>query len=166
MKHYEKTTWTEKTLIENRSGATFFNDDIELCTFHRFDYGIGWIPARRCYHPQHQHCIGKKSPAVHTIPIALSLAVKERFLVNIPVGANFCCNHLKKERAESKKTQQPQQEENSACNNCSTPEDPTYEPDEVIISTEIIEKSVAGASSLSSTLETSPFQYQIKKKSF
>ena len=62
MHHHEKTDWTEKLLIENRTGKKFESDEDIICAFHRFNFGIGWRPDKRCYHPEHEQAFGKLSP--------------------------------------------------------------------------------------------------------
>ena len=48
--HYEKTDWwNERTLIENRIGYDFKDDDL-ICAFHRNTLGIAWKPSKCCQH--------------------------------------------------------------------------------------------------------------------
>ena len=58
---------SERAPIENRLGREPCNDQ-QLCVFHRFDFGIGWKPPRRCFHPDHKISAGIKSPACHPVP--------------------------------------------------------------------------------------------------
>ena len=148
MHHHEKTDWTEKLLIENRTGKKFESDEDIICAFHRFNFGIGWRPEKRCYHPEHEQAFGKPSPELRPVSIYLSLEVSKRYEVNIPIGSVFCNMHRKGETTFY------------------TPKDKDqkFQPDEIEINDEVAEESQASGSSICKALEISPFRWQIKKK--
>nr|XP_047146197.1 uncharacterized protein LOC124819057 [Hydra vulgaris] len=97
LKRHQETEWTEKSLIENR-GCISISDNDYICPYHRFSFGIGWVPPRRCCHPMHQLSVSKKSFTVRSISINMSKNVSKYYNKSVPVGSVFCHNHLKSER--------------------------------------------------------------------
>ena len=76
--HYEKATFTERSLIENRTRKKFESDEDIICAFHRYNFGIKWRSEKRCYHPEHLQTSGKNASELRPISIELALALIKR----------------------------------------------------------------------------------------
>ena len=92
------------------------------------------------------------------------MSVSKNFNTHIPLGAQFCFKHLKLEtKKESNKTisspnaQAPVPKEGM-------PSDEIFVPEDIFISEDVLDTASVSGTNLTYTLDTSPVQYQIKRK--
>ena len=87
--------------------------------------------------------------------------VCSQYGVTLPVGSSFCYNHLRSESTSFRATSISPVKSSVQQR---TPTDSDYHPEEIILSSDVIENAQASGSSLSDILDASPIQYQIKQK--
>ena len=73
----------------------------------------------------------------------------------------MCYNHIKEEQSNTKCSDETEYRENELP--CEQSRDPGYEPQEVIISSPVLNTSVESSKSLASCLDESPVRFTVKK---
>ena len=152
--------WDERKLIENRLDKVLKEQDT-ICSHHRFMYGIGWKPLKRCQHPHHVQN-QKKSPVTRPIPIKTVLQISKRYNCFLPIGSAMCYNHLKDEQKLMKSEQCSVLEDTIA--ESFPVEDPDYEPEEIVVAEDVLDSSMNTSQVLANCLEDSPVRFQLKRK--
>ena len=154
--------WNELTLIENRLGR-MLREGEKLCAYHRFINGVAWKGSKKCNHPNHAHSSNrKKAPVTRTVPIPLLKKISNKYKCNLPIVAVMCYNHIKEEQSNTKCSDGTEYCEDELP--CEQSRDPDYEPQEVIISSPLLNTSVESSKSLANCLDESPVRFTVKKR--
>ena len=154
--------WDELTLTENRLGRSLREGE-KLCAYHWFINGVAWKESKKCNHPNHAHCSNKKkTPVTRTVPIPLLEKISDKYKCNLSIGTVMCYNHIKEEQPNTKCS-----DETEFCQDelpYEQSRDPDYEPQEIIISSPVLNTSVESSKSLANGLDKSPLRFTVKKK--
>ena len=135
----------------------------EKCAYYKFIYGVAWKRSKKCNHPNDAHSSNqKKAPVTRTIPIPLLKKTSDKYKCNLPIGTVMCYNHIKEEQSNTKCS-----DETENCQDelpCEQSRDSDYEPQEVIISSPVLNTSVESSKSSANCLDESPVRFTVKKE--
>ena len=155
--------WNEKLLIENRLGRVM-DESEQLCAYHRYSFGVCWYPSKICQHPHHEYQRGRKAAAVRPASSHILLSMSAQYGIIIPIGSMLCQNHLKSERQLSEERTVSEIELPPVPDAPAESLDTDYESEEVQVSEDILDLSMKCAEDITTVLDASPLQFQLKRK--
>ena len=150
MKLLDSEGFTEKTLIENRSGTVMRNG--KVCAYHRYTLGVGYKSKTSCMHPEHD---SKRKMSTSTVSVKLAMYTSRRYGF-FPVGGIMCTTHKLKTSNEMQASAETSVPESDGHDDQHEHEDVEYVPEEINVSEEVLEEITNKSSQLTSCLEASP----------
>ena len=147
--------YTERSLIENRLGREL-DDTGLICAFHRYTLGIGYIPKKSCFHPNHREQKKGKKANTRPAPLKTGQIVSEHFQVQYTIGEMLCYQHLKNPQGEAKpkEIEIKDPSEHETC--IAEVEDDIYIPEEIPVTEEANSTAERTSQNLTACLEVSP----------
>ena len=88
--------------------------------------------------------------------------ISDKYKCNLPIGTVICYNHIKEEQSNTKCSDETEYCEDELPYEQSR--DPDYEPQEVIISSPVLNTSVESSKRLANCFDESPLRFTVKKR--
>ena len=151
MKLLDSKGFTEKTLIENRSGTVMRNG--KVCAYHRYTFGVGYKSKTACMHPEHD---SKRKMSTSIVSVRLAMYTSQRYGCNFPVGGVMCSTHKLKTSHDMQAGAEKSVPENGEHDDQHEHEDVEYVPEEINVSEEVLDEITNKSSQLTSCLKASP----------
>ena len=94
-----RETTTVQELIMNRSQKDFsLSDDIKVCPYHRYYYGIDYQPSTKCCHPNH---VGNRKGDRKGVSSKISERCYQEYQVRLWIGERLCRKCREDERLKT-----------------------------------------------------------------